>query len=389
MVKLFDWKRRIGIAVIGLLLFGFFGGTTAMAEEKISAESYVLMEAETGRVLSGRNETEKRPMASTTKIMTTLLVLEQPQLDEAFTVNSEEVKIEGSSMGLLPGDSVTLRDLCYGMMLPSGNDAANAAAVRIAGSTEEFAKMMNERAGEMGMESTNFVTPSGLHNEEHYSTAYDMALLAREALKNPDFSEICRTAKAKRSFGNPPYQRWMTNHNKLLKYYEGCIGLKTGFTKKAGRCLVSAAEREGVTLVCVTLNAPSDWRDHTLLFDYGFSSVKQVMLTPDLTGVSLGIVGANQNTISVAAPEDISASLTEEEKSRIIQKILLPQFVYAPVAEGDVVGAVEYLLDGKKVAQAELTAGESVKQKKVKVKLSRMEKIQNYVKDLFSPLFAR
>ena len=381
---MYHWKQKISSFIVIFTVLGFVTGSNVLAADKISAKAYVLMEAGSGRILSARNESEKLPMASTTKIMTTLIALEQPQLDEPFIVDENALKVEGSSMGLLPGDSVTMRDLCYGMMLPSGNDAANAAAVKIAGSIEQFAEIMNQKAGELGMKSTNFITPSGLHNDEHYSTAYDMALLAREALKNPDFAEICQSEKAKRNFGNPPYQRWMTNHNKLLDYYEGCIGLKTGFTKKAGRCLVSAAQKNGITLICVTLNAPSDWNDHISLYDYGFSNLKQIPLTVDVSDILLNVVGAQQNTISLSAAKEVSANLTEEEKSKVTHRILLPQFVYAPVKQGDVVGCVEYLLDGKKVAEAVLTAAENTVQQNEKKPLTFWEKLKIYFEKLFS-----
>lgn len=165
-------------------------------------------------------------MASTTKIMTTLLCLESGGLDDQFVVDGEAIKVEGSSMGLTEGDVVTKRALCYGMMLPSGNDAANATAVKLGGSIENFADMMNERAEKIGMTRTCFVTPSGLEGEGHGSSAYDMALLAREALRNPDFAEICSQKKAKVEFGNPPYERWLTNSNKLLDMYQGVKGVK-------------------------------------------------------------------------------------------------------------------------------------------------------------------
>ena len=147
-------------------------------------------------------------------------------------------------------------------MTISGNDAANATAVKLGGSIENFADMMNERAEKIGMTRTCFVTPSGLEGEGHGSSAYDIALLAREALRNPDFAEICSQKKAKVEFGNPPYERWLTNSNKLLDMYQGVKGVKTGFTDEAGRCLVSACEREGISLICVTLNDKNDWQDH-------------------------------------------------------------------------------------------------------------------------------
>ena len=180
-------------------------------------------------------------MASTTKIMTALLTLEQGGLDDYFQVDSDAIRVEGSSMGLQEGDSVSLRALAYGMLLASGNDGANAAAVRIAGSIPAFVERMNARAAEIGMADTRFATPSGLDDPGHYSTAYDMALLAREALQSPLFAEICAQSKAVVQYGNPPYNRWLTNHNRLLREYPGTIGVKTGFTKASGRCQIGRA----------------------------------------------------------------------------------------------------------------------------------------------------
>ena len=228
-------------------------------------------------------------MASTTKIMTTLLTIESGNLDTEFMVDSQAIHVEGSSMGLQENDIVTKRALCYGMLLPSGNDAANASAVAVAGSIPAFAELMNRRAAEIGMTRTCFVTPSGLEGTGHGASAADMALLTREALRNETFREICCQASARVKFGNPPYQRTLYNSNKLLRMYDGVIGVKTGFTDEAGRCLVSACERNGVTLICVTLNDRDDWNDHMHLYDYGFTQVSPVTLEiPEVTQKLVG-----------------------------------------------------------------------------------------------------
>ena len=202
----------------------------------VSARGAVLMECSTGRVLMAVNEKEHLAMASTTKIMTALLTLELGDPKEEITVTDEMVRVEGTAMGLRAGDTVNMESLAVGMLLPSGNDAAMAAAITLGGSLEGFAQLMNERAREIGCEDTNFVTPSGLDAEEHYSCAYDMALIAREAMKNPTFASIASSKTAKATFGNPPQERTLSNHNRLLRMYDGAIGVKTGFTKKAGRC---------------------------------------------------------------------------------------------------------------------------------------------------------
>lgn len=252
-----------------------------MTEPQIAARAAVVVEYETGKVLYEKNADLQLPMASTTKIMTTLLTLESDNIDDWFTVDSEAIKVEGSSMGLSEGEVITKRILAYGMMLPSGNDAANAAAVAVSGSIEGFVRLMNEKAENFGLTNTHFVTPSGLddYTDEHYSTALDMANLTRLALSNETFREICGTKSICLEFGDGE-SFWLSNSNKLLSSCEGVIGVKTGFTDKAGRCLASACERDGVTLICVTLSDPNDWYDHTNLYDYCFSLAGAVNLTP-------------------------------------------------------------------------------------------------------------
>lgn len=326
----------------------------------ITAKAYLLMEATTGRILLAKNEREQLPVASTTKILTALLALEQPETDRYFTVDPTAIKVEGSSMGLREGDQASLYTLAVGMLLSSGNDAANAAAVAIDGSISAFAERMNERAAELGMADSHFVTPSGLHDEEHYSTAADMAMLARAALQNEAFAAICSQSRMRLSFGNPPFERWLKNHNRLLSDYSGCIGMKTGYTKKAGRCLVSAAEREGVTLICVTLNAPNDWRDHARLLDYGFSQVEPTEFQPDLSDLTLPVVGGVEKAIPVEALTAISTCAAEEDAEPLRREVCLPAFVYAPVAAGDIVGEVRYYYKDYLVGSTPILAAGSV-----------------------------
>ena len=247
-------------------------------KENRSASAYIVMEATTGRVLYGKNIHERLAMASTTKIIGALMVLEQENLDEYFMVDSDAIQVEGSSMGLTEGDLVSLYSLACGMMLPSGNDAANAAGVRLYGSIDGFVEAMNQKAEELGLSDTHYVTACGLDAADHYSTAFDLAKLTRIALQNEDFAYICSQSNMKVKFGDPPYERWLKNYNRLLELYPDCIGVKTGFTDDAGRCLVSAAERDGMTLICVTLNAQDDWSLHAFLYDKCFESYSMTPL---------------------------------------------------------------------------------------------------------------
>ncbi len=353
------------------------GGVRANAQVSTSAKASVLIEATSGEVISAQNEHERLPMASTTKIMTTLLTLEQgkDRLDEQFTVDSDAIMVEGTSMGLQKGDTVTLRALCVGMLLASGNDAANAAAVKIGGNTDNFVKLMNKRAEQIGMQNTSFETPSGLDGESHYSSAYDMALLAREAIKNDDFLAICSSKSLKTEFGNPTSTRYFTNHNRLLTSYEGAIGVKTGFTKKAGRCLVSAATREGVTLIAVTLGAPNDWQDHKRLFDYGFSLAEKVDLDSDFSSINLSVVGAEQKTIPFEVSNAPQAVVLSGQKDGITRKIYASSINYAPIYKGQKLGYVCYFVGDKNICTVDLIASQDIP--KVEYKPSLWDRIKS------------
>ncbi|MBP5605991.1 MAG: D-alanyl-D-alanine carboxypeptidase, partial [Ruminiclostridium sp.] len=291
------------LSVLAAVTIAFFSLSTRAyaAPPEISAGCAVVINADTLGVLYGKNESVRHAMASTTKIMTALLTLESGDPDTEFTADSMAIRVEGTSMGLREGDIVTRRALCYGMLLPSGNDAANAAAVNIAGSLDAFAGLMNERAKRIGMNDTHFVNPSGLDADGHYTTAYDMALLAAEAMKNEDFRAICSLRSAKTDFGNPPSPRTLYNSNRLLSMYDGCIGIKTGFTENAGRCLVSAAERDGCTLIAVTLGAPDDWNDHRKMLDLGFGMISPTDVR--LNSFSAELVGGYQENVSLIPAE--------------------------------------------------------------------------------------
>lgn len=347
-------KRIIGILLSAAVLLPFAPKVDAVSLAGLSAKAAILIDAQTGTVIAEKNEKQRLPMASTTKIMSALLLLESGDLDTQFKVDNNAIMVEGSSMGLCEDDIVTKRALCYGMLLPSGNDAANQTAVMLAGSTEKFAEMMNDRAKKIGLEDTNFVTPSGLHDENHYSTAYDMAMLTREALKNEDFREICGTKRAKLKFGNPPYERWLVNTNKLLTMYDGCIGVKTGFTDEAGRCLVSAAEKNGVTLICVTLNASDDWNDHKKMYDYGFSVSESCEVSFDSSDLRVNVAGGTAKELPVGLENVPSYTVVNGIEPKITSEILMTNFVYAPAEKGKAVGRVNFYSDGKLMCTVDL-----------------------------------
>lgn len=340
--------KQIGALGVALLLLLFLSVPTFA-----KAKGMVLIDGKNGRVLFEENKDERLPMASTTKIMTALLALEEQNLDFPFVVDKNAIRVEGSSMGLSEGDAVTLRALVKGMLLSSGNDAANAAAVRIAGTLSAFVKKMNERAALLGMSNTRFQTPSGLDAEGHYSSAYDMAILAKEALKNPDFAKICAKSKESVVFGAPPRKQWLSNHNRLLKELPGATGVKTGFTKKAGRCLVSSAERDGVALIGVTLGCPDDWETHTALYERFFQELSAVDMEKKVPAVVLPVTGGVTKGVSLAA-EPVKASLRREEEKKIKVVLSTEPFLFAPVEKGQTVGKARFYLEDVLIAETVL-----------------------------------
>lgn len=329
---------------------------SALDSSDISAECAVLISQQTGEVIFKKNAYKHHSMASTTKIMTSLLAAQSGKLHDEITVSKEMILVEGTSMGLLPGDSVSLYELIYGMLLPSGNDAANVTAYYLGGNVENFVKKMNAKAKEIGMENTNFVTPSGLDDEMHYSTAYDMALLGRYAVGDPVFRSVCSSKKASLSYGNPPYKRTLYNHNRLLESYKYALGIKTGFTKKSGRCLVSYAEKDGTGLIAVTLNAPNDWNDHKLMLDYGFSKLKRYVFKPVIPEY-MDVVGGNVENLKISCEQFEYDSL---EHRNVIQKLVIDKFAYAPIKKGDKLGEVMLYLDGSYIGSSDICAAEDV-----------------------------
>lgn len=334
-----------------ITLIGLINGLSVSAVS-VSASASVLMNADTLTVYYEKNMNTKLPMASTTKIMTAVILCENAKLDGVVKVTYDMVAVEGSSMGLREGDRITYYGLLCGMLLASGNDAANTVAISIAGSTENFAKLMNEKAKEIGMKNTNFVTPSGLDDERHYSTAYDMALLASYALKNQVIRDVVSQKSIQIEFGNPDIKQTIRNHNRLLSIYENCIGIKTGFTKKSGRCLVSAAEKDGVKLIAVTLNAPSDWNDHCDLYDYGFLLFSDYDISKTVVLKDVNLVGGNKNKASIKIEEKQIKS-TEKDIEKLSYKVHLPRYIYAS-SGCDKVGRVDYFFNNNYFASSDI-----------------------------------
>ena len=326
-------------------------------EINTSAAAYSLYCPDNGELILSENADKELPIASTTKIMTAILTLEEAAHNNRVVEFTEEMSAEGSSMYLKRGEKVTLYDLAVGMMMQSGNDAANAAALTLSDSFEDFAALMNDKARRLGMEHTHFVTPSGLDDEEHYSTVSDMALLMAYAMQNEDFSYITSQTSMEVHFLYPA-DKFVTypNHNKLLRMYESCIGGKTGYTDKAGRCLVSAAESDGMTLIAVTLDDRDDWNDHIALYEYGFSHYEKRIVGND--SFTLDAVGGESDEVKVYSAE--SSVVVPKDSPELKTRVNLPTFLYAPVKRGEQVGTIEYSLKGEALVEIPLTADETI-----------------------------
>ena len=320
----------------------------------ISAGSAVLMDGTTGQILYQHNPDSRSLIASTTKIMTALVVCEQCNVLDRVKIPPEAVGVEGSSLYLQEGEILTVQELLYGLMLHSGNDAAVALAIYCGGTVEGFAEMMNDKARLLGLEGTHFVNPHGLDAPDHYSCARDLAVLAAYAMENPIFYRSV-SAKSVR-IGS----RQLTNHNKLLWQVEGADGVKTGYTRAAGRILVGSATRDGRRLICVTINDPDDWRDHKTLLEQGFREYtpRQVIASGQVLG-QVEILGTGSYA-QLIADEDFTCALRSDEE--VTLEYSGQSFVYGPVSPGEEAGWAYVLLGDTVLGKIPLVYGETVAQ---------------------------
>lgn len=321
--------------------------------QAVSAQKAILVDADTGRVLFSRDADSRSLIASTTKIMTALIVCEQCNVLDRMAVPKEAVGIEGSSMYLKEGEVLTLQDLLYGLMLSSGNDAAVALAIYCGGTVEGFVELMNDKAHLLELSGTHFENPHGLDSPEHYSTAADLAKLTVYAMKNPIFAKTVSTKTV--SVGN----RRLQNHNKLLWQVEGADGVKTGFTKAAGRILVSSAQRNGRRLVCVTINDGADWKDHEELLNQGFQNYEvRTILEPGQRVGTAELLGGAAGTVSLLTESGFSYPLAKDETPSIL--LSGPGFAFAPVVQGEQAGVAYVCIGDTCVGKVPVVYGETV-----------------------------
>ena len=340
----------------------------------VTARSAVVMEARTGRVLYSRNMKARRFPASTTKAMTLIVALEKGNMDDVVTVSRRAAGTEGSTLWLEEGKKVRFGDLLYGIIMRSGNDGTVAVAEHVAGNVDAFARMMTEKAREIGAADTYFVNPHGLPDERHYTTAYDMALIASYGYRNPVFVDIVKTKEKTIPWGGDPADFWR-NENQMLWLYDGANGVKTGYTDAAGRCLVAGAERDGIQLVAVVLDSIYMWNDSIAMLDYGFAHVKPLrMVNGGESFGNLSVLSGRRRQVPVRTASDIMVPVGDDGDGGYSKVVDLPKALHAPVEAGDVVGTVRVMYDGREVGSTDLVATESVEVKSFFVTLYQLAK---------------
>ncbi len=346
--------RTVAVLLATVLLF-------SVRAEAISAEKAILLDATTGRILYEKDADTKSLIASTTKIMTALVVCEQSNVLDRMRIPKEAVGIEGSSMYLREGEVLAIQELLYGLMLSSGNDAAVALAIHCGGTVEGFVQMMNDKAAVLGLSGTHFENPNGLDAPAHYSTARDLARLTAYAMNDPIFYKTVSAKTVKVG------ERYLRNHNKLLWMIDGADGVKTGYTKAAGRILVSSATRENRRLIAVTINAPDDWNDHQALMRDGFSryEVKTLVTQGDVLGTR-EIIGGAGGSVTLHAAKDLSYAVAKDEQVTFVASG--GEFAYAPVVSGADAGYVYLCIDGNAVEKIPVVYGQTVEMEKIEKK---------------------
>ena len=355
-------KKLICFLAVSVTLFALLTlSVYATDTPSVSAGAAALYEPVTKQFLYSKNVNTRLPMASTTKIMTAIVAIENSDPDDIVIIADEAAGIEGSSAYLVSGEALTMEELLYALMLRSANDAAAAIAYHISGGIEEFAAVMNEKAEELGLSDTHFTNPHGLDDKAHYTTAHDLAIIAAHALENPYLKNIVSTYK--KSFSSDNRTRTYVNHNKLLKLCDGAIGMKTGFTKKSGRCLVGAVERDGLTFITVTLNAPDDWRDHSTLFDLGYERLERInFANTNEYAYDVSVLDGEEQTVRVSNEEGASIILEKGEHT-VESYVKLARFAVAPIKKGDILGEVIFTVDGEISASVKITAQSDVAKK--------------------------
>ena len=355
-------SRVLCIALIILLTSACVLPT--LAAPKVSGECACLYLPQNKLFICEKDANKRHPMASTTKIITALVVLENCNPNDCVKISPEAAGIEGSSIYLKADSIFTVESLLYALLLASANDAAAALAIHTAGSIEKFADLMNDRVASLGATNTHLTNPHGLADPQHYTTASDLALITAAALENEAFAKIVSTKSKVITSIDGETVRTLSNHNRLLRNYSDCVGVKTGFTKDSGRCLVSAAERDGMLLIAVTLDAPDDWRDHTAMLDYGFSLYEGRVYKKEALSFTIPVMNGERDTVRVSARNDLSFPIVRGSEEPTVQ-VEINHFAVAPIKAGVPLGVVRYTQGERTLAVIPLLTEEAVAAKKV------------------------
>jgi len=359
------------LAGLFFILFLMYNQCGALSQGETSARAACILDMETGRVLFESDMHKQLPMASTTKVMTALLAIENAGLDDKVTCSPNAFGVSGTSIYLAQGETLTMEEMLLGLMLASGNDAAVAIAEHVGGSVDGFAQMMNRRAAQLGARNTHFTNPHGLPDDAHYTSAYDLALIAREAMQNDVFRRIVSTQQATISWEGRTYNRQLKNKNALLSSYEGATGGKTGFTSKAGRCLVFGARRGEMELVGVVLSC-ADWFDEAArLMDVCFAEFDMThMLGPLESAGQIPVTGGRSESVDMCLMQELRLPLREGENAQVVLEV--PYTVQAPVYPGMPLGTARLILGGSVIAQSEIVASERVDASGLRYNVSRV-----------------
>ena len=358
-----NFSEKVALVLTSLFVFlilaltpGIHPKTGSVSVADASGGSgYAVIEVSSGRLLNGSNENLRLPMASTTKAMTALVVLENASLSDIVEIPPAAVGIEGSSVYLKKGERFTVEELLYALMLRSGNDAAVALALHTSGSVEEFVRKMNERAALMGLKETKFVNPHGLHDENHYTTAYELALIAAEGLKNPHFKRIVSTKNIVID-GEGHEKRYFANKNKILYNYEGATGVKTGFTRDSGRCLIASAERNGMEVVAVALNYYDYFELTARLMDEAFGNFEmKEVVSPDTVYKKVPVRGNRKIKEAELRAEFSRKYPLKKDGSEMVETVVeAVDSIRAPHSSGDDVGSVKVFKDNRLIFEEKL-----------------------------------
>lgn len=358
--------RKTIVSIIFLIYLLTAYVSPVMAAVPVVGQSAALIDSKSGRVLYTKNADQQAPPASTTKILTAIIALEKTKLDDIVTAGKNPGLVEPSAIGLKEGEKIRMEDLLYSLLLKSANDAAVAIAEHISGSVPGFAALMNKRAKELGAAGSNFVNPNGLPAPGHYSTAHDLAVIARYAMQNPDFRRIVCTKVKTIPRDNDDDIKWLQNHNKLLWRYEGSNGIKTGYTREAKQCLVASAEKDGQEFIAVILGSEGAnvWSDAQALLDYGFTNFSTVLHKKAGIIVQTAKVAGGVSSVTLVTEKDFYYTTAKGKKLTVSEIIDLDDDISAPVMKGRVLGQLKFTAEGREIGAVNLVAQNDVQAKK-------------------------